>query len=463
MCKKIFDTVKKNEYHTIKIDDLSKDGGGVGRINNFTVFVNDALPSETVDIKIIKVHKSYAYALLLNIAEWSPHRIEPECKYSKKCGGCNLQHLSYTAELNQKQKTVCDTLERIGGFKNIKSCMQNIIGMETPARSRNKAQFPVCKNFKAGKVEIGFYAQGSHIVTDITECKIAHQANDKIIAVCRNFLAKYNIELYNENSHEGLVRHIFTRIGFSTGEIMVCLVINGENLPYVQELTEELKKIKGMASIVLNVNTEKTNIILGKKIIPVWGRNYIYDYIDNIKFKISPLSFYQVNPVQMKVLYKRALEMAAPALDSICIDAYCGTGTISLYFAKHIKKVYGIEIVAEAVSDARENAKLNNIKNAEFILGKSEHEIPKLIRENKIIPDIIIFDPPRKGCDIRLLESVSQAKIKKIIYISCDPATLARDAKYLCANGYKIEQIQPVDMFPRTMHIECIALFKINI
>ena len=461
--KKISKKPEKNKYYTIKIEDLSKYGGGVGKIDGFTVFVENTLPQETVRIKILSVYKNYAYGQLMAILTSSPHRIKPECRYAKKCGGCSLQHLEYTAELKQKQKIVRDAFERIGGFKDINNYIHDIIGMETPERSRNKAQFPVCKNFKTDTVEIGFYAQGSHNIIDMEGCPIAHQVNDRIISICRDFITQNNIEPYNEKSHSGLIRHIFTRVGFSTGEIMVCIVINGEILPHAEKLIDELKKIKGMTSITLNVNTEKTNVITGKKIIPLWGGDYIYDYIDDIKFKISPLSFYQVNPTQMKILYKRALDMANITdgnRSQICIDAYCGIGTISLYFAKYAKKIYGIEVISDAVSDAKDNAELNGIDNAEFILGKSEEEIPRLIQEDKIVPDFIILDPPRKGCDAKLLDAISQGKIEKIIYISCDPATLSRDAKHLCANGYKIEQIQPVDMFPRTMHVESVVLLK---
>lgn len=451
----------KNQFYTLKIDDLSKYGGGVGKLNGFTVFVENVLPQETVYVKILSVSKSYAYAKLETILEPSPYRIVSECPYSQKCGGCSLQHLEYTEELKQKQKIVCDAFERIGGFKDINAYIRDIAGMKNPGHSRNKAQFPVCKNFKTDTIEIGFYAHSSHRIIDIAGCLNAHQINDEIIAVCRDFITQNNIEPYDEKSHSGLVRHIFTRIGFSTGEIMVCIIINGKTVPYAEKLVKELTKIDGMTSITLNINTEKTNVIIGEKIITLWGRNYIYDYIDDIKFKISPLSFYQVNPAQMKVLYKLALDMANPAGDNqICIDAYCGIGTISLYFAKYMKKVYGIEIVADAVSDAKENAELNGITNAEFILGRSEDEIPRLIQEEKITPNLLILDPPRKGCAVKLLDAISQEKIEKIIYISCDPATLARDVKYLCASGYKIEQIQPVEMFPRTMHVECIVLLS---
>ena len=459
---------EKNKFYTMQIDDLSKYGGGVGRIDGFTVFVENTLPQETVYIKILSVSKSYAYGKLVTIISPSPDRITPQCQYAARCGGCALQHFAYDAELRQKQKLVRDAFERIGGFRDIDSCMEDIIGMEADCleHSRNKAQFPVCRNFNADNgntVEIGFYAQSSHRVIDISNCPISNRANEEILSVCREFITQNKIEPYNEITHSGLVRHIFTRVGFSTGEIMVCIVINGKTLPYSERLIDKLKKINGMTSIVLNINTERTNVILGKKIISLWGRDYIYDYIDDIKFKISPLSFFQVNPTQMKVLYKRALDMANPADNQICIDAYCGIGSISLYFAKHMKKIYGIEIIPDAVSDARENAELNGIVNAEFILGKSEEKISELIHEDNIVPNLIVVDPPRKGCDVKLLDAVLEKKIEKIIYISCDPATLARDVKHLCANGfYKIEKIQAVDMFPRTMHVETVVLLSIH-
>ena len=313
-------------------------------------------------------------------------------------------------------------------------------------------------------VDIGFFAKRSHDIINLESCNISREINDKIISIFRRFINQ-NIKKfppYDEINHTGLIRHIFTRVGFHTGEIMVCIVINGDNLPDCKELINELSKINGMTSIMLNINKNKTNVILGEKNKNLWGKDYITDCIGDKKFIISVNSFYQINPVQTKKLYEKALEFADINIENICIDAYCGIGTISILFAPYVKKIYGVEIVPQAVNDAIENAKLNNIKNSEFITGKSEEIIPELINGGVNI-DLLIVDPPRKGCALKLIDGIIKSKIKRLIYISCDPATLSRDLKFLCENAYELKKVQPVDMFPHTMHVETVVLLVAKI
>ena len=463
--------IKKNEIYKTNIIDLSNDGQGIGKIDNFTLFIEDTIPGDFVEIKIIKTNKTYGYGKLIKIITLSPDRIASKCEVSDKCGGCSLLCMDYNAQLKHKRKIVINCLERIGGFKNIDKITEKIIGMDNPYNYRNKAQFPVKQNSlqkcvgsvdkSVDSVDIGFYSKRSHDIVKLNTCHISHKINDEIIAVFKKYINKNIKDLppYNEINHTGLIRHIFTRVGFFSGEIMVCIIINGDTLPKCEKLINELSQIKGVTSIILNINKNKTNVILGDINKTLWGRDYIIDYINNKKFKISVKSFYQINPVQTEKLYNKVIEFAEFDKDTICIDAYCGIGTISVIIAPYIKKVYGIEIVSQAVNDAIENAELNNIKNAEFITGKSEDIIPELIKNGENI-DLLIVDPPRKGCDIKLIESVINSKIKKLIYISCDPATLARDLKLLCENAYELKKVQPVDMFPHTMHIETMVLLE---
>ena len=450
--------IKKNEVYKTEIIDLTSDGQGIGKIDSFMIFIEGVIPGDIVETKIIKTNKTYGYGKLLKIIIPSINRIPPKCKVFDKCGGCSLQYMDYNAQLKHKKKIVTDCLERIGGFKDINNIIAETLGMDNPYNYRNKAQFPVKKNTLRNSVDIGFFSKRSHDIINLNTCNISHEINDKIINIFRDFINK-NISKfppYDEINHTGLIRHIFTRVGFYTGEIMVCIVINSGNFPDCKELIAELLKIKGMTSIMLNINKNKTNVILGDKNKILWGQDYITDYICDKKFKISVNSFYQINPIQTEKLYRKAIEFAEVDKDDICIDAYCGIGTISIIISEYVKKVYGIEIISQAVNDAVENAKINNIKNAEFITGKSEEIIPELINSGVKI-DLIIVDPPRKGCDIKLIDSIIKSKIKKVIYISCDPATLARDLKLLTQNAYKLRKVQPVDMFPHTMHVECIA------
>jgi 23S rRNA (uracil1939-C5)-methyltransferase len=466
------DTVlKKNEECTITIEDMGNDGEGIGKYQGYTLFVKNALVGDTVRVRAMKCKKNYGYARLMEIIEPSPYRVEPKCSIAYQCGGCTLQHLVYKEQLHRKQKKVTDCIERLGGITEGYT-LYPIIGMETPYYYRNKAQLPVRKN-KDGKVAIGFYAGGTHSIIDTEHCCIQAKENEDIIRVIRKFLEEENISIYDEETHKGLVRHILTRVGFVTHEIMVCLVINGKDLPVKEKLIEKLKEIPGMKSISLNVNKERTNVILGDKVIGLWDKSleaegteednsamipYITDYIGEVKFRISPLSFYQVNPVQTKVLYEKALEFSDLKGNETVWDLYCGIGTISLFLAEKAKQVYGVEIIPQAIEDARENAKLNGIGNAEFFVGAAEEVLPEKYRKEQIYAEVIVVDPPRKGCEESLLDTIVEMAPEKVVYVSCDPATLGRDIKYLSSRGYELKKVQPVDQFPHTGHVETVCL-----
>ncbi len=449
--------LNKNDEVIIDIEDIGSEGEGIGRHQGYTLFVKNALPGDKVKVKVMKCKKTYGYARLLEVVNASPDRINPKCKIAGKCGGCSLQHLAYERQLQYKQDKVKNCLERIGGFKGID--LEPIIGMEEPYYYRNKAQFPVGRN-KDGKVVIGFYAGGTHSIIDTTHCCIQAKENDVIIETIRNFLDEYGISTYNEENHEGLVRHILTRTGFITGEIMACLVINGDDLPKKEILVKLLAQISGMKSISLNINKAKTNVILGDKVINLWGEPYITDYIGEIKYQISPLSFYQVNPAQTRVLYETALSFAGLAGNETVWDLYCGIGTISLFLTAKAKQVYGVEIIPQAIEDAKRNAEINQIKNAEFFVGAAEEILPAKYREENIHADVIVVDPPRKGCEESLLDTIVQMALEKVVYVSCDPATLARDLRYLCDRGYEVKKVQAVDQFPHSGHVETVVLLS---
>lgn len=451
--------VEKNQTYTMSITDIGTNGEGIGRIDGYTVFVEGALPEEVIKVLIVKTKKHFSYGKLLEILEPSPHRVTPACPVAAKCGGCQLQHLSYEGQLSFKTKKVKDHLERIGGFSGISVGYAK--GMEEPWRYRNKAQFPV--GGKTGEPEIGFYAKRSHRIIDTPVCMLQNKINDQIVKIIRAFLTEYEIPLYDETTHRGLVRHILTRIGRRTGEIMVCLVVNGRKLPHCDVLVERLREIEGMTSIVLNVNTAQTNVILGTEVHVLWGKETIRDYIGDVQFEISPLSFYQVNPLQTQVLYQTALDFAELEGNETVLDLYCGIGTISLFFAQKAKHVFGVEIVPEAIADAKRNAALNGMNNADFAVGAAEDVIPRLYEEKGITADVVVVDPPRKGCDSVLLDTIAAISPKKVVYVSCDSATLARDLAYLCPKGYTIEKVQVVDMFPHTVHVETVVLLsKLN-
>lgn len=447
--------VQKNQHYTMEIDDLGTGGEGIGKIEGYTLFVPGALPQETIEVRVVKTKKNYGFGKLISIQKPSPFRVEPVCSSINRCGGCQLQHLNYAGQLEYKQKKVKAALQRIGGFESIE--VKPTIGMnDEPYGYRNKGQFPV--GSKNGEIQVGFYAARSHDIINIQLCHLQQPVHEEIIGIIKNWMRAYNISSYDERSHRGLLRHIMIRTGYTTKQVMVCLVINGEKLPHAEELAAKLKTVSNMTGIILNSNEEKTNVILGKTTRTLWGQNHIVDSIGDIEYKISPLSFYQVNPEQAKKLYDQALAFADLKGSEILWDAYCGIGTISLYMAKKAKKVYGVEIVPKAIEDAKANAELNNIENVEFYVGKAEEVIPRAYEETGIRADVIVVDPPRKGCDERLLETILKMKPERVVYVSCDPGTLARDLKYLCGEGkYEVGEVQPVDMFPMTVHVETVV------
>lgn len=445
--------VQKNKCYTMTVDDLGSQGEGIGKIDGFAVFVEGALPEEEIEVLIVKVNKNFAYGKLQKILKPSSKRVLPVCNVASKCGGCQLQHFSYEGQLQYKTKKVEMALKKIAKIDNVK--VLPTLGMQNYWRYRNKVQFPVGTDNQ--NVSIGFYGKRSHRIIDTKECFLQHEISDKIIAKIRDFLKEYHISIYDEQCHNGLVRHILVKIGFHTGQIMVCLVINGKNLPHKEILIQRLQNIKGMTSIVCNINREKTNVILGKQNHVIWGKEYIIDNIGELEFEISPLSFFQVNPIQTNVLYQKALEFAQLNGNETVLDLYCGIGTISLFFAQKAKYVVGNEIVADAVADAKRNAKRNHIENVEFLQGAAEDVIPMLYKKG-LQADIIVLDPPRKGCDEKLLNTILQIAPKKIVYVSCDPATMARDIKTFIEQGYCLKMVQPVDMFPHTIHVETVIL-----
>ena len=446
--------VVKNEIYNMKIDRLGNDGEGIGNISGFTVFVDKALPGDEISVKILKVKKSFAYGKIENFIVKSDLRVPPPCKYFGKCGGCQLQHIKYSNQLEYKTKKVSDCLKRIGEIEDIS--VLPIVGAKNLFHYRNKGQFPVGVG-KDGNINIGFFSQRSHNIIDIDSCLIQHEITDSITNIVKNFIIKNNISVYDEATGKGLVRHILTRIGFSTGEIMICIVINGNSLPKSELLVEDLKEIDGVASIVVNINKKNTNVILGDKISVLWGKEYITDYIGDLKFEISPLSFYQVNPEQTKVLYENALESAGLSGNESVLDIYCGIGTISLFFAQKAKNVIGVEVIEEAIEDAKRNATLNNLTNVEFVAGDAADVIPNLNNQG-FKADVVVVDPPRKGLDERVLNAIVGINPKKIVYISCDPATMARDVKFLVENSYEVNKVLPVDQFVMSTHVEAIIM-----
>lgn len=449
--------LKKNDQVEVLIEDIGSEGEGIGRYEGYTLFVKDTVMGDRALVQVMKTGKTYGYARVVKLLQPSEFRVEPRCPIAAKCGGCQLQHVDYQKQLEYKQNKVYHSLTRIGGFKDVP--MEPICGMEEPFYYRNKSQYPVGRN-KEGKVVIGFYAGRTHAIIDTEHCYIGSKVNMDILKLVRNYIEIYHVEPYDEVTHKGLLRHILIRVGYSTGEIMVCFIINGTELPHKDELIQELIKIKGMKSICLNINREKTNVILGDKVIPLWGEPYITDYIGKIKYQISPLSFYQVNPIQTKKLYELALEYADLKGEEVVWDLYCGIGTISLFLAQKAKKVYGVEIIPQAIEDARTNAKLNGIENAEFYVGAAEEVLPRLYREENIKADVIVVDPPRKGCEQSLLDTILAMAPEKVVYVSCDPATLARDLKYLCEKDYELRKVRAVDQFGHSVHVETVVLLS---
>ncbi|MDO4519639.1 MAG: 23S rRNA (uracil(1939)-C(5))-methyltransferase RlmD, partial [Eubacteriales bacterium] len=441
---------RKNDMVTLKIEDCGVDGEGIGKADGFTVFVKDAVIGDVVTAKIMKAKKNYGYGRLMEILEPSADRVEPECAIARQCGGCQLQALSYEKQLEFKEKKVIGHLERIGGFTNLP--MEPIIGMERPYHYRNKAQFPVGKN-KEGKIVTGFYAGRTHNIIENRDCALGAPGNKAILDIVISHMEKYHIEPYDETTGKGLVRHVLIRNGYFTGEWMVCLVLNGKRIPAEEKLVDALSKIEGMTSIMININKLQTNVILGDQIRLLWGQPYITDKIGEIYYQISPLSFFQVNPQQTEKLYNKALEYADLQGDEVVWDLYCGIGTISLFLAQNAKFVRGVEIIPAAIENAKQNAKLNNLQNTEFFVGKAEEVLPREYKKNGVYADVIVVDPPRKGCDEVLLETMVEMNPKRIVYVSCDSATLARDLKYLCEKGYELKKVCPVDQFAQTTHV----------
>ncbi len=491
----------KNDIIELSITDLGAEGEGIGRFDGIPLFVKGAVTGDVIEARIMKMKKTYGYAKVEKVLTPSPWRVTPPCAIAQPCGGCQLQHLTYEKQLEYKQNKVENCLSRIGGIKDIS--MEPIAGMKEPFYYRNKSQFPVGKD-KEGKTVIGFYAGRTHSIIDSRRCMIQHPALPPVLDVIRTFLEEFAITSYDEETGKGLVRHIMLRVGATSGEIMVCLVVNGTKLPKSEVLVERLGGMEfgvrmvavkdglqseavlmGMSkdeymtesddvgqrtfkitSISLNVNKENTNVILGSQMIPLFGPLYITDSIGDIQYRISPLSFYQVNPAQTKVLYDTALEFAGLTGSETVWDLYCGIGTISLFLAQKAKMVYGVEIVPEAIQDANENAALNGIRNVEFMTGAAEDVLPAFYKEEtnaeagKRHPEVIVVDPPRKGCDESLLKTMVEMQPERIVYVSCDPATLARDVKYLGENGYEVKRVKAVDMFPMTVHVETVVLLS---
>ncbi len=456
--------MNKNEKIIVTIEDIGVNGEGIGKVEGYTLFVKDALIGDTVDAVITKAKKNYGYAKMLKILEASPCRVEKRCFVARQCGGCQIQELSYDAQLAFKTKKVYGNLERIGGFSPefLDTVMEPICGMEEPFYYRNKAQFPIGTD-REGNIVTGFYAGRTHQIIPNMECALGVSVNQEILRIIVDFMNQYGVTAYNEETGRGLVRHVLIRYGFTTKEIMVCLVINGDNLPKSEKLVDNLSQIEGMTSITYSVNRDNTNVIMGKEIGVLWGQGYITDYIGDVKYQISPLSFFQVNPVQTEKLYSLALDYAELKGNETVWDLYCGIGTISLFLAQKAKKVYGVEIVPQAIDDARNNAKINGIENAEFFVGKAEEILPEYYAEyerehgEKARADVIVVDPPRKGCEETLLDTMVEMQPERIVYVSCDSATLARDLRYLCERGYEIQRVKPVDQFPHTVHVECVV------
>lgn len=489
---------KKNDVFQVQIEDMSDTGEGIGKTDGFTWFVKDAVIGDVVEAKVMKTKKSYGFARLMQVLEPSVCRVTPRCPSARQCGGCQLQSMSYEEQLKFKENKVRNNLSRIGGLTEIP--MEPIIGMDEPWRYRNKAQFPFGKD-KDGRIITGFYAGRTHAIIEQEDCLLGVEENQPILDCIRGFMEEYHIAPYEEEIHKGLVRHVLIRKGFTTGELMVCLVLNGnvKKLKAPEVLVERLVKLFALApgldvageagkapctgdavcaetaavdkmlvpaahmvSISCSINREKTNVIMGKEIVNLYGPGYITDYIGNVCYRISPLSFYQVNPVQTQKLYGTALEYAGLTGEETVWDLYCGIGTISLFLAQKAKKVYGVEIVPQAIDDARANAQLNHFENVEFFVGKAEEVLPEQYEKNRVYADTIVVDPPRKGCDSVCLDTIVKMAPKKVVYVSCDSATLARDVKYLGERGYEVKRVRAVDMFPWSGHVETVCLLVLR-
>lgn len=454
--------MKKDDIIELTIEDIGADGAGIGHVDGMAIFVKDTIIGDTVEAKIMKMKKTYGYARLMKILTPSAYRVEPRCPVARQCGGCQIQEMDYQEQLRFKENKVRSNLMRIGGFAEREIPMEPIVGMEHPFYYRNKAQFPIGTD-RDGHIVAGFYAGRTHTIINNRKCHLGVDVNEQILDLVIEHMEAEHITSYNELFHQGLVRHVLIRYGFTTKEIMVCIIINGTSFPKYEKLVEKLKKIPGMTSISLNVNRENTNVILGKEVKLLWGKPYIEDYIGNVKYQISPLSFFQVNPVQTEKLYSLALEYADLTGKETVWDLYCGIGTISLFLAQKAKKVYGVEIVSQAIDDACRNARINDIKNAQFYVGKAEEIFPEVYKKDGIHAEVVVVDPPRKGCDEKLLNTIIDMGPKRVVYVSCDSATLARDLRILCNNGYELTRCRAVDQFPMSVHVETVVLMsKVN-
>lgn len=465
--------MKKNDTAVVKITDIGVNGEGIGKVDGYALFIKDAVIGDTVEVKVMKAKKNYGYARMMEILSPSPDRVAPRCAFARKCGGCQIQEMSYERQLAFKEQKVRGNLERIGGFTQelLDRVMEPVLGMEIPFGYRNKAQFPFGTD-KEGQPVTGFYAGRTHNIIPNTECALGAAVNRQILEIILKFMKNYQIPSYDETTGKGLIRHTLIRYGFTTGEIMVCLVVNGDEIPHADTLISELVKLPGMTSITLSPNTHRTNVIMGASFKVLWGQGYITDYIGKIKYQISPLSFYQVNSIQTEKLYSLVLEYADLKGGETVWDLYCGIGTISLFLAQKAGNVYGVEIVPQAIYDARQNAKINGIENVEFFSGKAEDVLPRWYREHegseaalrgddsRARADMIVVDPPRKGCDEAVLGTIAKMQPEKVVYVSCDPATLARDLKVLCAHGYELRRVRAVDQFPMTVHVETVILLS---
>ncbi len=447
--------VLKNQDYIVTIEDLSVEGEGIGKVEGFPLFVKDTVIGDVAKVRAIKVKKNYGYGRLMEVITPSKDRVVPACPVARQCGGCTLQAMSYEAQLEFKRRKIEGNLRRIGGFESLE--VGPVIGLENPWRYRNKAQVPFGCD-KNGKTVAGFYAGRTHSIIECEDCLLSPEENAGIIRIVKQFMEDFKIRPYDEETGKGVVRHVLIRTGYHTGQVMVCVVINSDKLPHAKELVERLLTVKGMASICLNMNKEKTNVILGEKVVNLYGPGYLEDQIGGLTFKISPLSFFQVNPQQTEKLYGKALEYAGLTGNEIVWDLYCGIGTISLFLAQKAKKVYGVEIVPAAIENAKENAERNQLDNTEFFVGKAEEVLPKWYQKHGERADVIVVDPPRKGCDEALLDTIVEMAPKRVVYVSCDSATLARDLKYLSERGYRVERVQGCDMFSWSGHVETVVL-----
>ena len=449
--------IEKNKEYIVDVIDNGFQGEGIAKIDGFTIFIPNAIKGEKIKILIVKVLSSHAFGKIIEIITPSRYRVESDCTTYKRCGGCSLRHIEYKETLKMKQNAVQSLVN-----KTLKTKI-NVLeteGMENPYHYRNKAQYPVGLN-REGKPVIGVFANRTHEIIPIDTCYIQNKETEKIAKYIFNFIVKNNISIYNEKTRKGLIRHIVTKIGIRTKEIMCIIVINGKSFPKETELVEGIiKNYKNVKTIVKNINTRNTNVILGEENINLYGDGIITDILGEYKFRITPLSFYQVNPIQAEKLYNLAVEFAGITKEDVVFDLYCGIGTISLFMSKFAKKVYGVEIIKEAIQSAKENAKLNNVENAEFIAGDVEIILDDLVSIKNILPDIVIVDPPRRGLDNNSIENIRKVKPKKVVYVSCNPATLVRDLAKL-EDMYTIKQIKPVDMFPYTNGVECVSLIEL--